>query len=340
MDQIKKIILLLCLGLITINISSAKNNKKFAQLVNQKKAVSKIADKLKKLERKLADKNSKFLKIIRKRKSYDIDMDLLLGEIELEKEKLDKIRESQQNMVYKVFLLRESDFKGDPIQSLMDKTLQTEIKIQFTVAKTSIAKIQHEISEQLKLKKSIKDLNRMGISIESSIKEMEEEKQYYAASYLKAINEKDRLFIKSKKRKLKERSKVVNKKLFDSPVKEYLDIKSKSKGVTYKIKGTIPIYATNSGKLLYAGRLSTYGNLIIIDHGNSYRSVLLGDFISKLKKNKQVSKGDIIGYSNLNVVQKGKVYFEVRRNNKVKRTMNLINKRTLSSNSIIDKKTI
>ena len=85
-----------------------------------------------------------------------------------------------------------------------------------------------------------------------------------------------------------------------------------------------PVYTTKPGKVIYSGTLSTFGNVVVIDHGKEMRSVILGDFKVDVKKGAKVQIGQVLGYARLRSGEEGKVYFEVRKKNKVYKTINLI----------------
>ena len=109
---------------------------------------------------------------------------------------------------------------------------------------------------------------------------------------------------------------------FDPPLKNYASLERGEKGVTFKFSGTRRVYATEAGKIIHVGSLSTYGNIVMIDHGGETRSILLGSFDPKVAKGQVVKKNDPVALSN-NGGSEGQVYFEVRLKNKVRNTVKL-----------------
>jgi murein DD-endopeptidase MepM/ murein hydrolase activator NlpD len=57
-----------------------------------------------------------------------------------------------------------------------------------------------------------------------------------------------------------------------------------------------PVYATGTGKVTFAGRRSTYGNLIIINHGYGYETYYAHLSKIKVKAGDAVKGGTVIGY--------------------------------------------
>jgi murein DD-endopeptidase MepM/ murein hydrolase activator NlpD len=72
-------------------------------------------------------------------------------------------------------------------------------------------------------------------------------------------------------------------------------------GIDYRAKVGTPVYATESGKVIYAGRNGSYGNFIKIRHKNGYKTEyahLQNFYRSKYyMKNRWVKKGQVIGYT-------------------------------------------
>ena len=99
-------------------------------------------------------------------------------------------------------------------------------------------------------------------------------------------------------------------------VKEY-DSYIVYNGINVKaIKGT-HVKAVFDGKILFAGELEGYGNLVIVGHGNKYHSLYghLDDI--NVSVNEVVKTGEIIGLSGDSGSLEGEVlYFELRRNGK------------------------
>jgi len=69
-------------------------------------------------------------------------------------------------------------------------------------------------------------------------------------------------------------------------------------GIDYAVRRGTPIVAAGSGKIIYAGRMGAYGNLIKIRHSDGYetRYAHMKSFRRGIKRGKRVKKGQTIGY--------------------------------------------
>lgn len=70
------------------------------------------------------------------------------------------------------------------------------------------------------------------------------------------------------------------------------------KGVDYAAPRGTPIKAAGDGKVLLAGRRGGYGNTVIIQHGNTYRTLYghMQGFAKGIKTGGNVKQGQVIGY--------------------------------------------
>ncbi len=126
-----------------------------------------------------------------------------------------------------------------------------------------------------------------------------------------------------KKQHLKRNLAFLLNRPFVLPLKNYSSIDYDKKGITLKFNEKLPLYSTGKGKVAYIGSLSTYGNVLMIDHGQDTRSILLGSFKSEVKKGQILKKYEPIGISDHRRSDR-KIYFEVRKKNKVQNTILLI----------------
>lgn len=84
-----------------------------------------------------------------------------------------------------------------------------------------------------------------------------------------------------------------------------------SHGIEIAAAGEKPIRAVAPGRVLFANWFKGYGNLLIIDHGDSYYSLYAQASRLSSKVGDLLAAGEVLGYSGLEG-SKG-VYFEIRR---------------------------
>lgn len=70
------------------------------------------------------------------------------------------------------------------------------------------------------------------------------------------------------------------------------------KGTDYAASTGTPIRATGDGKVIHAGRKGGYGNTVIIQHGQTYRTLYahMSKYARGVKSGSRVKQGQIIGY--------------------------------------------
>ena len=120
------------------------------------------------------------------------------------------------------------------------------------------------------------------------------------------------------------------------PIFSYQGLEYDKKGVTFNFQGKVEVRATKAGKIVYTGSLANYGNVLMIDHGNDTRTVLLGQFDFSVKNGDSVSQSQVVGYTSpksSSALSEGKIYFEVRKSNLAQNTYLLLDKKSLARNS-------
>lgn len=75
-----------------------------------------------------------------------------------------------------------------------------------------------------------------------------------------------------------------------------------------------PVYAADDGKVVFAGSLSGYGNLIIINHAGPYMTAYGNNKNSLVTNNQTIAKGQKIAEMGMGDTDLGKLRFEIRRN--------------------------
>jgi lipoprotein NlpD len=90
-----------------------------------------------------------------------------------------------------------------------------------------------------------------------------------------------------------------------------------NKGVEFSGKLGDPILAAADGKVIYSGNnLRTYGNLIILNHNNSFVTVYANNKTLLVKEGDMVKRGQKIAEMGNSESDKVKLHFELRKNSK------------------------
>ena len=67
-------------------------------------------------------------------------------------------------------------------------------------------------------------------------------------------------------------------------------------GTDFGARRGTPLLAVNTGRISFAGRMGSYGNVVKIRHGNGYESLYAHQSRIKVRRGEKVKKGEIIGY--------------------------------------------
>jgi len=211
------------------------------------------------------------------------------------KNKLERIKEDKRSL----FVARSKIIK------LKEKTILKKKEIERT------KKIKSKFLKKIKEKKSLniktrKELVAASNNLNKLIKKLLV--KLVSGEGLEISDKKGRL-------KLPLNGRILNK-FGRKRVKEY-DSYIVYNGINVQAKKGSSVKAIFDGKILYAGELEGYGNLVIVGHGNEYHSLYghLDDI--KVSVDKVVKTGEIIGLSGDSGSIEGEVlYFELRRNGK------------------------
>lgn len=96
-------------------------------------------------------------------------------------------------------------------------------------------------------------------------------------------------------------------------------------GVDIAKKYNAPIYASQSGKVIYSGNAGAYGRVLIIDHGNGWTSMYAHNNKLLVKKGDTVSIGQVISKMGSTGYSTGPhLHFEIRYKGKPNNPMNFL----------------
>jgi murein DD-endopeptidase MepM/ murein hydrolase activator NlpD len=314
------------------------------RLISQKDSSLKNTElRIKNLEYTLSQKNKSILKIMEKKILIEKEVHQLQAKID-----------GHYALLFPIKYKLRKYLKNVLVNSLDGLDGRSSHTAEVSLAKKLLIKKVKSLSEKIKaLNKSNRELEKRFVVSKKewgqildeelfllgALKDLEKDKSNVASQYMTGLNERDNLNLKygQLKKRIKDKLKVkilgqkkkISGSLYHSPLSKYVNLDFKEKGITYVFKKREKVFSTGAGKIVYVGSLSTYGNVVMIDHGRSTRSIILGDFRPQVKKGSLVKKGEIVGETRYIDSGRGKLYFEVRKKNRVQNTMQLVDKRSL-----------
>lgn len=316
--------------LISLNGFAAVPKKAQDELVKYRTEVMEMGARLSTLEKEIGSKNNLYLSSVESIKRFESD-------ITLYKEKLKSVRldvmksRSENRKILQSYLL----------ESQNDATEAWQRKVHLELLKTAQEKLKNKEQELISLENKVVEFDQKlsalkndEVELESVISELENRKKVAMERYLSRVDAKKKAESRVHKAKLATRLKKVRKELsssatvalkperfFAPPLEDFSGYKSSPKGVTFHFKAIQPVKATGAGKIVFAGDLASYGQVVMIDHGNDLRSVILGKMTIKVKKNDSVKNGAIIAYTLNDTKEDQNLYFEVRKKNTAQNTI-------------------
>jgi len=314
-----------------VEISLGMNNKKYFKLAEER---ARLEESLSSAKRN-ADFDGLSLK-----KSYDQAKGLLMGVL------LNKLEntENASDMLARKVMITKLQERISNLDGMMktNKALLEEVE-----------RLTEKLNESMRTEKELlglmNELEERKKELKSSL---EQKNQLTAEMKLKLDEEKNKLAMNQKSEiakanreklaplQITEEIKVPSHSLaageYFPPLQRYHNLEYQKKGVTFNFVGKNEVRATKAGKIVYTGTLASYGNVLMIDHGNDTRTVLLGQFDYAVKNGDTVVDSQVVGYTNPRQnsgLGEGRIYFEVRKNNLAQNTYMLLDKKSLARNS-------
>ncbi len=302
----------------------------------KRKIISELTKELNSFEKNLGKKNRKYIRVVEKRKNLEERSFLLKKSITSQaadtKNEIHEIKSLLGKMV-----ISKMEKEDEPSDLLARKILKEGFKKKLIELQGSFEQIQALQNEVDSLTTRLKEYSQLELQLASLINLMEKKKNSKVHAYLKQREAYGRLSQKVDSQKKKKSLKNINSSklqrelgVFSSPLKKHEKLEYGKKGVTYVYRKRQPVLATRKGKVIHSGTLSTFGHVVMIDHGQETRSILLGPFETKVKKGMLVREGDVLGYTIGQPHGSGKFYFEVRKKNKVQNTIYLLNTKLIA----------
>lgn len=301
------------------------------KLKNHQKEIDGLKKQLSKLEFGLTKYNDQYISNLKKIQKHEDSLEKVKDSIRESYDSLKKVRDNIRVLVSAQVLSksankeRADDIVGNKVlKSLTSKNIMAMKKLDY--------KIRYMIIDAKNLEKRIEENKKTNEGLYSMLMELEEKKKDTAQQYISKLELQKKLgnqISKEKSSKLfmGKASKKTPIKM-RPPILNFVKVDHKKKGVTFAFENAGPVLATASGKVSYTGNLSNYGKLVMINHGNDIRTVLLGNFTPKVEKGSYIKVGDVIGYTRP-AGKDSKIYFEVRKKNIAQNTIDWLDRTSL-----------
>ena len=300
------------------------------ELVRYRSEVMELGARLSSLEKEIGSKNNLYISSVEQIRQFD-------GDVKLYREKLTEIhaqvREAQQanKKIFQSYLVESENEGTEAWQKKAHLELLKQAQVKLKNKEIELISFENKVAEfDAKLTSLRGDEEELAVVI----KELESRKKIAMELYLSKVQSKKIAENKAQSNKLKAKiaevkksfsqAPIVEKKpdrFFKKPVEDFLTYTASAKGVTFKYQSIQPIKAVGDGKVVFAGDLASYGQVVLIDHGQDLRTVLLGKMDIKVKKNDTVKDGEVLAYTqNASKVDQS-LYFEVRKKNTAQNTI-------------------
>jgi septal ring factor EnvC (AmiA/AmiB activator) len=314
----------LCIILFTLNSFAANKTKQLKDdLANYQNQLHKLEAELNQIDKDLQKYNTSYLED----QSKIAELEISLQE---DRSQLDKTAEqisqkfNQAKKAYLFYLMEANDELSDD-QLFQKKLILEVLKVKVDSFKAAQEKSQKILKNINSFEQQITEFKKEEDSVYQYILGLENRKKEVGEDYISLTEEKDILQAELDKLVAKERAykkvkKSHGKAKFNLPIKVYKNIKQGKKGLTIRYQGIQPVISPGTGKIVYVGELASYGQVIMIDHGGSIKSVMLGDMSIKVKKGDAVKNSQILGYTVSDSEMAKTFYFEVRKRNKAQNT--------------------
>lgn len=322
--------LILALSLFITVQSNAAVRRQQDDLARYRTEVMEMGARLSSLEKEIGAKNNLYLSSIEQIKQFENDVKMYRDELTRKKKEVLKAQVENKRILQNYLLESEND-TTEPWQRKIHLELLKKAQIKLKTKETELTGFETKVGEfdekLVSLRKNEEELSQV-------IKELEDRKKVVMESYLLKVETKKKIEAKVQTQKVHQKLAAVKKQLsmapvvvakadriFARPVDDYLSFTPSAKGVTFKYQATQPVKAVGEGKVVFAGDLAAYGQVLLIDHGNDLRTVLLGKMNIRVKKNDSVRAGEVLAYTINDSKEAQNLYFEVRKKNTAQNTI-------------------
>lgn len=309
------------------------------ELSRYRSEVIQLGARLSTLEKEIGSKNNLYVSSLEQIRQFESDIKIYKDEL-VKKQREMKQAEIENQRILKSYILESDNETTEPWQRKVHLELLKQAQNKLKSKEAEIQGFQVKVSE---FDTKLVDLKKNEEELSLVIKELEGRKKLAMETYLVKVEKKKNFESKVQVQKLNKKIVAVKKSLSDAPrilqkadrifakpVEDFISLTKSEKGVTFKYQASQPVKAVGSGKVVFAGDLASYGQVVLIDHGNDLRTVLLGRMNIRVKKNDSVTDGDILAYTVNDTKDPQNLYFEVRKKNTAQNTILWLEPNSLS----------
>lgn len=319
-----KLVLISLLSTVALGLSAATGSQNRGEILQ-------LGARLHTLEKELGKHNDRHLKALEEIRRLETEVSERSEELK-NAQKMGEKREEELAQILRSYHLAMIDEEAVPSPQYVELVRQNRAKARaLAQEREELLRVVTEFHERLGvLRRDESELGRLAHELEIRKKNLAE--TYQAKLDIKENEDAKRENIRISARAKALVSSVVEARdvpaalRFTSPLDDTYEIKASEKGVTLMFEHLQPIKAPRAGRVVYNGDLSSYGKVLMIDHGNDIRTVMLGRFQSRLQKNDKVQTGDTLGYTE---AAKDSLYFEVRKKNVAQKTIHWLGPATV-----------
>jgi murein DD-endopeptidase MepM/ murein hydrolase activator NlpD len=321
------LILTIC---IFAHVTSAAVRKSVDDLAGFRTEVMQLGARLSSLEKEIINKTNLYSSSLEQIKQFESDIKLYKDELVKKQNEVQHAQKENKEVLQSYLLETENDSS-----EIWQKKIHLELlkRAQKKLA-TKDKELQELNARVTDFDVKLDDLRTDEEQLSVVLRELQDRKKIVMESYLEKLESKKKLESKVQNEKIHQKVSSIKKQLSDAPlilakpdrifkdpVKDYLGLTSSPKGVTFKYKSIQPVRAVGDGKVVFAGDLAAYGQVVLLDHGNDLRTVLLGRMNVKVKKNDSVRDGEVLAYTLNDLKEPQNLYFEVRKKNTAQNTI-------------------
>ncbi len=323
-------LLFLSLFILSMNTRGAVPKNPGDDLVRFRTEVMELGSRLSSLEKEIGSKSNLYVSSVEQIQQFESDIKLYREKLtELHKD-VRQARNDNKKIIHHYLIESESE-AAEAWQKKVHLELLKQAQLKLKDKETELISFENKVAE---FDEKLAALKVDEEELSMVIKELENRKKETMEIYLTKVKSKKLAENKVEKNKILKKVSAIKKtfsqepiilkkpdRFFRKPVDDFSTYTTSPKGITFKFQAVQPVKAVGDGKVVFAGDLASYGQVVLIDHGQDLRTVLLGKMDVKVKKNDMVRDGDILAYTQKNSTEEQSLYFEVRKKNTAQNTI-------------------